>query len=40
MLVVTLDLSEVRPGQYFLGIRRDGNGHQEVPSYHPVLISN
>jgi len=39
-LVVTLDLSEVRPGQYFLGTRRDDNGHQETPSYYPVLISD
>lgn len=40
MLIVTLDLSEVRPGQYFLGTRRDNDGHQEAPSYYPVLISD
>ncbi|MFL6446233.1 MAG: hypothetical protein ACJ746_00805 [Bryobacteraceae bacterium] len=40
VLVVTLDLSQVRPGQYLLGTRRDTNGHQEAPSYYPVLISD
>jgi len=39
-LVVTLDLSEVKPGQYFLGTRRDIDGHQEAPSYYPVLVSD
>jgi hypothetical protein len=39
-VTVALDLSNVRPGQYFLGTRREVNRRQETPSYYPVIISN
>lgn len=37
-LVIGLDLSEVRPGKYFLGIRRENNGQEEIANYYPVVI--
>jgi hypothetical protein len=39
-LIVTLDLSQVRAGRYFLGTRLQRNGHQEEPSFYPVLIAD
>lgn len=39
MLVVTLDLSEAKPGRYFLATRREGQGQQEEAYYYPVLIT-
>jgi hypothetical protein len=36
-LIVTLDLSEARPGKYYLGTRLLEDG-QDIPSYYAVLI--
>jgi hypothetical protein len=38
-LIVTLDLSQARPGRYFLGTRLEEQGQQGTPNYYPVLIS-
>lgn len=40
IIVATLDLTDVRPGQYFLGIRRELDGRQQEPTLFPVLISD
>jgi len=37
-VVVTLDLSTANAGLYFLGIRREELGRQDVPNIYPVLI--
>jgi hypothetical protein len=39
-LILTLDLSEAKPGRYFLGTRLDEQGQQGTPNYYPVLISH
>jgi hypothetical protein len=39
-MIVTLDLSQVRPGRYFLGTRKDAAGHEGAPSYYPVVVSD
>ena len=39
-VIVTLDLSEAKPGEYFLGTRRENNRHEEAASYYPVLVSD
>lgn len=39
-VVVSLDLSEARPGRYFLGTRFVEQGQQGAPSYYPVTISD
>src|SRR5205807_4743913 len=39
-LIVTLDLSEAKPGRYFLGTRVEDQGQQGSPNYYPVLISH
>lgn len=39
-IVATLDLADVRAGQYFLGIRRELSGRQQEPVLYPVLISD
>jgi hypothetical protein len=39
-LIVTLDLSEAKPGRYFLGTRLEEQGQQGTPNYYPVLISH
>lgn len=39
-LIVSLDLSEARPGRYFLGTRFEEQGRQETPNYYPVTISD
>ncbi len=39
-LTVTLDLSEAKPGRYFLGTRLEEQGRQGTPNYYPVLISH
>jgi hypothetical protein len=39
-LVVTLDLSEAKPGRYFLGTRLEEQGQQGAPNYYPVLIAH
>jgi hypothetical protein len=39
-VIVTLDLSEARPGRYFLGTRLESNGREEIPSYYPILVSD
>lgn len=37
-LIVTLDLSEARPGKYYLGTRLLEQGQQRNPSYYAVLV--
>jgi hypothetical protein len=37
-LIVTLDLSEARPGKYYLGTRLLEEGQDAIPSYYAVLI--
>ena len=39
-IVATVDLANVRTGQYFLGIRREIGGRQQEPTLYPVLISD
>lgn len=39
-VVVSLDLSEARPGRYFLGTRLVEQGQQRAPNYYPVQISD
>jgi hypothetical protein len=39
-LIVTLDLSEAKPGRYFLGTRVEDQGQQGNPNYYPVLIAH
>lgn len=38
-LIVTLDLSEAKPGRYFLGTRLEEQGQDRTPNYYPVLVS-
>ena len=38
-LLVTLDLSDAKPGRYLLGTRLEDTGRQSAPSYYPVLIT-
>ena len=37
-LIVTLDLSEARPGKYYLGTRLLEEGQQRNPSYYAVFV--
>jgi hypothetical protein len=37
-IIVTLDLSDVKPGRYFLGVRLEERGQEGTPNYYPVLI--
>jgi hypothetical protein len=39
-LVVTLDVSDARPGRYFLGIRFEKEGQQGAPNYYPLVIQH
>jgi hypothetical protein len=39
-IVGTVDLANLHAGPYFLGIRREVDGHQEEPTLYPVLISD
>jgi hypothetical protein len=37
-ILITLDLSEAKPGPYFLGIRLEEEGQQGIASYYPVVV--
>ena len=39
LLIVTLDLTQAQPGNYFLGTRLDEQGQPTTANYYPILIA-